>query len=120
MDRVFIKDLIATGIVGVNEWERIHPQKILINITLFTDTHQAGISDNIEDCVSYSAVGKKILAHAETASRKTVEALAADLAYICLEDLRVEKVIVRVEKPEAVSYASSVGIEIERKRETLS
>ncbi|NMC14654.1 MAG: dihydroneopterin aldolase [Chloroflexi bacterium] len=116
MDKVIIKDLLAVGIIGVNEWERIHPQQILINLTLYTDTWKAGKSDNIEDCVSYSIIGKKVLAHAETAARKTVEALAADLANICLEDPRVKKVTVRVEKPRAVTYTGSVGVEIERER----
>jgi dihydroneopterin aldolase len=47
-----------------------------------------------------------------------VEALAHDLANICLEDQKVNKVIVRVEKPGAVRFASSVGVEIERSRES--
>lgn len=114
MDKVIINDLLAYGILGINEWERIHPQQILINIELFTDTHKAGQSDEIEDCVSYSTLGKKLKIHAETAARNTVEALAADLSKLCLEDPRVEKVIVRVEKTQAVSYAGSVGVEIER------
>ncbi len=114
MDKVIIKDLLAIGIIGVNDWERVHPQQILINIILFTDMRKAGQTDEIDDCVSYSTLGKKILLHAETAARKTVEALAADLANICLDDERVEKVVVRVEKPRAVSYAGLVGVEIER------
>jgi FolB domain-containing protein len=61
-------------------------------------------------------MSKKILAHAESANRETVEALANDLAKICLEDKGVQKVIVRVEKPGAVRFAESVGVEIERSR----
>jgi FolB domain-containing protein len=61
-------------------------------------------------------MSKKILAHAESANRETVEALANDLAKICFEDSGVQKVIVRVEKPGAVRFAESVGVEIERDR----
>jgi dihydroneopterin aldolase len=43
-----------------------------------------------------------------------VEALAADLARICLEAAGVEKVRLRVEKPGAVRFSRSVGVEIER------
>ena len=114
MDKVFIVDLVARGIIGLNEWERHTPQEIRINIVLFTDLHQAGESDNIHDSVDYRAVTKKVLAHAETVSRLTVEALAADLAKICLEEEHVEKVQVRVEKPGAVRFSRSVGVEIER------
>jgi len=117
MDKVIIKNLLARGIIGVNGWERKRAQNILINITLFTDTRRAADTDDINDCVNYSTVSKKVLAHAESASRMTVEALAGDLAKICLEENGVQKVIVRAEKPGAVRFAESVGVEIERSRE---
>lgn len=116
MDKVFIKNLLARGIIGVNEWERGRAQNILINIILFTDTRRAAQSDTINDCVNYSTMSKKVLAHSETASRETVEALANDLAGLCLEEPGVVKVMVRVEKPGAVRFAESVGVEVERSR----
>ena len=117
MDKVIIKNLLARGIIGVNDWERKRAQNILINITLFTDTRRAAETDNIEDCVNYSTTSKKVFAHAESANRETVEALANDLAKICLEEKGVHRVIVRVEKPGAVRFAESVGVEIERSRD---
>ena len=119
MDQVFITDLVARGIIGVNDWEREQPQEILINIVLFTDLHQAGQNDDVHDSVDYSSVAKKVRAHAETAQRLTVEALAADLAKVCLEAPRVEKVRVRVEKPGAVRFSRSVGVEIERTKNEI-
>ena len=119
MDQVFITNLVARGIIGVNDWEREQPQDILINILLFIDLHQAGQSDDVNDSVDYRSVAKKVLAHAETARRLTVEALAADLAQLCLEVARVEKVRVRVEKPGAVRFSRSLGVEIERAKEDL-
>ena len=116
MDKVIIKDLAARGILGINDWERENTQEILINITVFTDTRRAAETDNIEDCVNYRTLAKKAQAHAETAKRLTVEALANDLAKICLQEKGVEKVIVRVEKPGAVRFAESVGVEVERSR----
>jgi FolB domain-containing protein len=117
MDQVIIRDLVARGIIGVNEWEREKPQEILINLVLFTDLHKAGESDNVEDSVNYRTISKKVQAHAESAQRLTVEALAADIARLCLEEPGVQKVRVRVEKPGAVRFSQSVGVEIERNRE---
>ena len=114
MDKTFIKDLLVRGIIGIRDWEREKPQDILINITAFTDTRRAAETDNIADCVDYSALAKKVQAHAEKAARLTVEALANDLAKLCLEQKGIQKVIVRVEKPGAVRFAKSVGVEIER------
>jgi FolB domain-containing protein len=119
MDQVFIRDLIARGIIGVNDWEREKPQEILINIVLLADLHKAGNSDNIQDSVNYKTVAKKVLAHSETAQRQTVEALAADIARLCLEEPGVQKVRVRVEKPGAVRFSRSVGVEIERAKDEI-
>jgi FolB domain-containing protein len=117
MDKILITNLIARGVIGVTERERRRPQDIRISVTLFTDTRRAGKSDNIRHTVDYSATAKKLLAHAESIGRQTVEALANDLAEICLNEPKVVKVIVRVEKPGAVRFAESVGVEIERSRE---
>jgi len=114
MDKVIIKDLLARGIIGINDWERENPQEILINISLFTDLFKAGESDDLADSVNYRTIAKQVLAHAETAHRLTVEALAGDIARLCLQQPNVQKVQVRVEKPGAVRFAASVGVEIER------
>jgi len=114
VDRVIIKDLIARGIIGVNEWEREKPQEILINIIAFTDTREAARTDALAECVNYRLLAQKVREHAETAQRFTVEALAGDLAELCLEDKAIARVIVRVEKPGAVRFSASVGVEIER------
>ena len=119
MDHVFISDLIARGIIGVNDREREQPQEISINIVLFVNLHEAGRSDNIQDSVNYRTVAKMVLAHAETAQRQTVEALAADVARLCLEEPGVQQVRVRIEKPGAVRFSRSVGVEIERSREDV-
>ena len=117
MDKTFIKDLRVRGIIGINDWERGQIQDMLINIEVFSDTRRAAETDNIEDCVNYRTLAKKVQAHAETAKRLTVEALANDLAKLCLQEKGVQKVIVRVEKPGAVRFSNSVGVEIERSRD---
>ena len=119
MDQVFIRDLVARGIIGVNGWEREKPQEILINIVLFADLYGAGNTDDIRDSVNYRTVAKKVLAHSETAQRQTVEALAADIAGLCLAEPGVQKVRVRVEKPGAVQFSRSVGVEIEREKDEV-
>ncbi|MFN8387519.1 MAG: dihydroneopterin aldolase [Anaerolineales bacterium] len=89
MDKVIIKNLLARGIIGVNDWERSRAQNILINLTFHRHTsrrgdrsHQRlrGLQQDVEES----------MAHAETAQRLTVEALANDLAKLCLEDANVQ------------------------------
>jgi FolB domain-containing protein len=116
MDQILIKDLTARGVIGISEHERSQPQDIVINIVLFADISKGAKSDNIEDCVNYRTVSKKVLALAQTSARFTVEAMAQDIADLCLSDEKVSSVRVRVEKPGAVRFSRSVGVEIERSR----
>ena len=120
MDQILINDLVARGIIGLNNWEREKPQEICINIALFTDIRKTGKTDDLSYSVNYRTVSKKVISHAETAERLTVEALATDLARLCLEEPGVQKVRVRVEKPGAVRFARSVGVEIERTKEDFA
>lgn len=114
MDQILIKDLLVRGVIGITEREREKSQDILINLVLFTDISQAALTDDIEDCVNYRDVAKKVFAFVETANTFTVEALAAKVAMLCLAEPRVKGVRVRVEKPGAVRFSRSVGCEIER------
>jgi len=116
MDQVLIRDLLVRGVIGVTERERSQPQDIVINVVLFTDISRGAESDDITKCVNYRTVAKKLFAYTEKAERFTVEALAVDLANLCLEEQGVEGVRVRVEKPGAVRFSRSVGVEIERFR----
>ena len=111
---MLIKNLHLQGIIGVNDREREKPQDILVNVVAFTDTRRAAQTDELKDCVDYSLLAKEIRALVEGARRFTVEALAEDIANLCLRRPEVQKVTVRVEKPGAVTGAESVGVEIER------
>ena len=113
-DRIEIKDLLLRGIIGINDWERETEQDILINISLAADLTQAGQTDSIDDTVNYRTLTKKVISHVESSQRLTVEALASDIAGICLAQDGVTSARVRVEKPGALRFARSVGVEIER------
>lgn len=115
-DRIQIKDLLLRTIIGINEEERRNRQDVLINIILYADTRAAGASDEIEDAVNYRTITKRVIKRVEESSFNLVERMAAEIAAICLEDPRVEAVDVRVEKPGALRFARSVGVEIHRAR----
>ncbi len=116
MDQILIKDILARGIIGVNDNERVNPQDILINLIVFTDISQAASEDNIEKGVNYKTTTQQVIRLAETAKRLTVEALAEDIASLVLTNPLANGIRVRVEKPGAVRFAGSVGVEIERWR----
>lgn len=117
IDRIFIRDLLVRGIVGINPDERKNRQDILINATFWADTRRPGLSDEIGDTVNYRTAAKAMIGHVEQNSPYLVEKLAADLLRICLEsDERIQAVELTVEKPGAVRFSRSVGLTIFRTR----
>jgi 2-amino-4-hydroxy-6-hydroxymethyldihydropteridine diphosphokinase len=115
-DQIHIKDLLLRGIVGINPEEREKRQDILINLTLFADTQPAGLSDRIEDAVNYKTITKRVIRMVEHSQVFLVERLVDEIALICLADPRVEAVRATVEKPGALRFSRSVGVEVYRTR----
>lgn len=119
MDKIIIRDLLLRGIIGINPDERVNKQDILINIVMYADTRRAAETDDIEHAVNYRTITKRIVQHVEESADLLVEKLANDIAGLILADFSVERVMVRVEKPGALRFAESVGVEIERTREDV-
>ncbi|MBF0367894.1 MAG: dihydroneopterin aldolase [Magnetococcales bacterium] len=116
LDRIVIRDLLLRCVIGIQDWERNTRQDVVVNVTLFADITTAGRSDRIEDTVNYKTLAKRMIAFTEASSFYLVEALAEKLAEMCLEEPGVERVRIGVEKPGALRFARSVGVEIERGR----
>ena len=119
-DRIIITNLLLRGYLGFQAWEREKKQDILINLVLDTDMRRVGETDSVADALDYKAITKAIIAHVESDQTRydLIEALATAIARICLEH-GAERVVVRVEKPGALRFAQSVGVEIERTRADL-
>jgi dihydroneopterin aldolase len=116
-DRIHIRDLRVMGIIGVRPDERLDPQEILVNATLWVDTAAAAASDDIADTVNYRTVNKALIAHIEAGRPMLVERLAQELVEVCFAtDRRIRAVEMTVEKPGALRSARSVGITIHRSR----
>lgn len=115
-DRVFFEELRVRCILGVNEEERRNMQDVLVDVELTTDVRAAAKSDDLTDAVDYRGLKKRILAFAESSSFRLVETLAERIAQMCLEDPRVEAARVKVEKPGALRFARTVGVEVVRRR----
>lgn len=115
MDKIKIKDLLVRGIVGINPEERQNKQDILINITLFIDRCKNYNDDNIDTVVNYETLTKNVINIIESTSYLLVERLAENIARDILETFNVNKVCLSVEKPTALRFCLSVGVEIERK-----
>lgn len=115
-DKILIRDLLLRAVIGLNDWERRDKQDIVLNLTLFTDRRANADHDDAAHILNYRTIAKAIIAHVESSAYYTVEALADAVARICVVEHDATRAIVRVEKPGALRFARSVGVEIERER----
>ena len=116
MDKIFIKNLQVYGILGINAHEQRTPQEIRISATASTDIKNAAQADDITQTINYSTLAKRIAKFIEAHPSLTIEALIEALAADILQDKRITSIWLRVEKPNAVPTAESVGVEITRSR----
>ena len=113
--RIFIRDLELSALIGVHPREKLEPQRVRINVELSV-REEGEVADNIRNVVSYEAVIERIMRLVAQGHVHLVETLAERIAQACLADERVAGARVRVEKPDIIPNAASVGVEIERRR----
>ncbi|MFT7484896.1 MAG: D-erythro-7,8-dihydroneopterin triphosphate epimerase [Candidatus Paceibacteria bacterium] len=114
MDKIHIEDLHLRCIIGIYPEERTKKQDVLIQITIHADLSSAGASDRVEDTVDYKAIKNGVVEFVEGSECMLLERLAQEIATLCLQDPGVVQVDVRADKPGALRYAKTVGVEISR------
>jgi len=113
---VFVRDFEIVASVGVFEHEKRYEQRILLSADLAVRDDYDGVSDRLEDVLDYSTLVEGIALLVQQEHVNLLETLAERIARHCLVDQRVERVKVRIEKPDALPMCRSVGVEIERSR----
>ncbi|GET02501.1 dihydropteroate synthase [Rhizophagus clarus] len=116
-DKIIIKDLEVHNIIGVDSWERVKKQPVIINLIVYTDISQAGETDHLPYSIDYSSITKNVTKFSEESSFKSIEALADAIAKLCITEFHIPKVNVRLEKPKALLHAKCAGVEITRTKE---
>jgi len=112
-DRIFVRDYVLPVQIGAYSFEHGHTQKVRFDVT--ADVRR--VTDAPEDMrhvFSYDVIMDGIKAIVARGHVQLSEALAEQVAALVLEEPRVVRVTVRVEKLEL--GAGGVGVEIERKR----
>jgi D-erythro-7,8-dihydroneopterin triphosphate epimerase len=116
-DTLFINALTVPCVIGVFENERKKKQPVVISCELTVDTRKAGETDDINDTVSYHDIANDIYEVVSKSQCQLLEKLAQIVADICLKNKKVKRVIVLIEKPQALEHAKSSAIKIIRANE---
>src|ERR1041385_52456 len=116
MNPSLLKTLMSQSVLARAERDGREKQDVLINLILWTDLRRAAATDSIVDAIDYSALKKRIIGLVEGSQYHLAETLADRIASLCLEQPAIQQVQVTVEKPTALRFAHSVGVEIIRSR----
>lgn len=111
---VFVRDLELSARIGVYDHERRGPQRIRINLDLAVREGGVPLEDRLDNVVCYEVVLERVRAIVAAGHVNLVETLAERIAEACLEDSRVRRALVRVEKLDVFADAGSVGVTLER------
>ena len=114
--KVLIKDLVLKIFVGIHNYEKKKRQRVRFNLVINTDQNLTPNDKDLKSIVNYEQVIKTI---EKITSRKhfpLLETLAEKIFSKLFENLRIKKILLRIEKLDVIKNTTSVGIELEKSR----
>ncbi|MEA3406017.1 MAG: dihydroneopterin aldolase [Pseudomonadota bacterium] len=117
MDKIFIEGLKTQAIIGIYDWERENRQPLIFDIELSLPISQAAKSDAINDTVDYKQVCDELIELVNDSRFELLESLVEAICnHIFGHHSAVQKIDLKVSKPQAVKETTTVGLIISRSR----
>jgi dihydroneopterin aldolase len=113
---VLIKDFIIYEIIGIHQNEKINKQKIIFNIVIDVNQNIYPDENDLSSIVDYEKITNKLKKLAKNKKYNFLESLAEDSFNEIFADKRINSVKIKIEKPDAIVNAQSVGVEIFKSR----
>lgn len=117
MDKIILNGMQFYGFHGVLPEEKKVGQPFIVSVELPFDLTAAGVSDNLQDTISYADVYSKIKKIVEEKSFDLIEALAHHIAVTLLRDYDIPRVRVIIDKPQAPVAGGILAARVEILRE---
>ena len=117
LHRTIVRDLVLSSSIGVYDEERLAPQPIRVSLELTVISPDDPMAEDLGQVVDYAALTGRVRELIGSRHFDLVETMAEALAALCLEETRVISARVRIEKPNAISDAAGVGVELDRQRD---
>lgn len=112
-----VKNLLIRTFIGFNPEELVNKQDVLINIEIETDIPESALeSDEPDGIFDYKTITKKVITLVQEGQFKLLEVLTKKILDLAMEDERVLRARVEVDKPHALRFAESVSVQMEAKR----
>ena len=114
MGTILVTGLEILGVHGVLAEEQTRAQPFAVDLELDVDLSAASVSDVLADTIDYGAVIDATVRVVQTERFQLLERLAARIAQVCREDVRVTRVTVTVRKlrPPVPASVEHVGVRL--------
>lgn len=106
---VFVRGLEVEAGIGVYDHEQGRLQRLVIDVTLELDARPI---ERLGDTINYETVAEAARTIVAEGHVGLVETFAERLARACLDDRRVRRAMVRIEKPGALKSVAAPGCEV--------
>ena len=106
---VFVRGLTVEAGIGVYDHEQGRLQTLMIDVTLDLGAH---LVEKLSDTINSETIAQAARDIVAEGHVGLVESFAERLALACLQDTRVRRVTVRVEKPGALEGVIAPGCEL--------
>lgn len=116
MDIIFLHEFKVDTLIGVYDWERVHSQKLILDLDIGLADQSASQSDSIQDTIHYGEVAQAITESMKTQHFFLLEAVAEFIAKMILEEFGAEWIRIKITKPGILPDAKQVGVIIERRK----
>lgn len=113
MDLLEINGLRLRTEIGFSQHEVGKLQEIVVTIQLKI-SRKAGKSDCVEDCLDNRTLTKDIISLVENKKYNLIEAMAEDIARVCVQKHGAPWTKVKVHKPNALRFAEFSAVSVER------
>lgn len=116
MDIIRLKNMVFYGYHGVHASENHLGGKFSVDLELYRPLRRAGRSDNLDDTINYQSIYETVESFTKNHKFYLIEALAESIAREIIKNYLVEKLIIRVRKPNAPVQGVLDEVEVELKR----
>ena len=113
---VLIKDFVICEIIGIHQHEKVNKQKIVFNITIDVNKNVIPDENNLSSIIDYEKITNKLEKLIKYKKYNFLESLAEDSFKEIFKDERINSVKIKIEKPDAIKNAKSVGVEVFKSR----
>ncbi|KAI9365181.1 Dihydropteroate synthase-like protein [Pilaira anomala] len=113
-DKILVKNLVLKNVAGVEAWQRLKSQPVVISVELMTDISAAGDTDHVTNTIHYGHVTKAITKLAESTTFNSLEALAHAVVRLGCVQFGAKQTHVTVEQPKALLHAAASGVKLAR------